>query len=102
MSSREDGASWSLASATSGNHWPSRKVVEVSLLALEHCLHGRRRMEHLRSRAGATGGKRAQIEWPQERLEQAVAADCDRLPIGAHGKEGVDGSSPSEGFRKVL
>jgi hypothetical protein len=60
-------------------------------------------MEHLWSRAGATGGKRAQIEWPQERLEQAktVAVGCDRLPIGAHGKEGVDGSSPSEGFPKV-
>jgi len=25
------------------------------------------------------------------------AAGCDHLPIGAHGKEGVDGSSPSEG-----
>jgi hypothetical protein len=24
------------------------------------------------------------------------------LPIGAHGKEGVDGSSPSEGFAKSL
>jgi hypothetical protein len=58
-------------------------------------------MEHLWSRAGATGGKRAQIEWPQERLEQAkpVAVGCDRLPIGAHGKEGVNGSSPLEGFR---
>jgi hypothetical protein len=25
---------------------------------------------------------------------------CDQLPIGAHGKEGVDGSSPSEGSTK--
>ena len=35
-----------------------------------------------------------------ERLKQAqtVAMGCDRLPIAAHGKEGVDGSSPSEGF----
>jgi hypothetical protein len=34
-----------------------------------------------------------------KRLRQAntVAAGCDRLPRG--GKEGVDGSSPSEGFR---
>ena len=24
---------------------------------------------------------------------------CHQLPIGAHGKEGVDGSSPSEGLR---
>jgi len=37
------------------------------------------------------------------RLKQAktVAAGCDQLPIGAHGKEGVDGSSPSEGFAKA-
>ena len=32
---------------------------------------------------------------------QTVAADCDRLPLGAHGKEGVDGSSPSEGSAKA-
>ena len=39
----------------------------------------------------------------RKRLNQAetVATGCDRLPIGAHGKEGVDGSSPSEGFRLV-
>ncbi len=37
----------------------------------------------------------------RKRLNQAetVAVGCDQLPIGAHGKEGVDGSSPSEGFR---
>ena len=28
---------------------------------------------------------------------QSVATGCDQLPIAAHGKEGVDGSSPSEG-----
>jgi hypothetical protein len=33
---------------------------------------------------------------------KTVAVGCDRLPIGAHGKEGVDGSSPSEGFAKFL
>jgi len=27
---------------------------------------------------------------------------CDRLPEAFHGKEGVDGSSPSEGSAKVL
>jgi hypothetical protein len=39
---------------------------------------------------------------PRKRLEQAktVATGCDQLPIGAHGKEGVDGSSPSEGSQK--
>jgi hypothetical protein len=39
----------------------------------------------------------------RKRLKQAktVAESCDRLPKGAHGKEGVDGSSPSEGFGKA-
>ena len=37
-----------------------------------------------------------------ERPRQAklVAGGCDELRIGAHGKEGVDGSSPSEGSAK--
>ncbi len=37
---------------------------------------------------------------PRKWLNQAktVAVGCDGLPIGAHGKEGGDGSSPSEGF----
>jgi hypothetical protein len=40
---------------------------------------------------------------PQEPRKQAkaVAVGCDRLPGGAHGKEGVDGSSPSEGSAKA-
>ena len=40
---------------------------------------------------------------PRKRLNQAktVAAGCDQLPFEAHGKEGVDGSSPSEGFAKA-
>jgi hypothetical protein len=33
---------------------------------------------------------------------KTVAVDCDRLPEMFHGKEGVDGSSPSEGFEKSL
>src|SRR6266508_6371999 len=39
----------------------------------------------------------------RKRLGQAktVAVGCDQLPIGAHGKEGVDGSSPSEGSAKA-
>jgi hypothetical protein len=32
---------------------------------------------------------------------KTVAVGCDRLPIGSHGKEGVDGSSPSEGSAKM-
>jgi hypothetical protein len=31
---------------------------------------------------------------------KTVAMGCYRLPIGAHGKEAFDGSSPSEGFTK--
>jgi hypothetical protein len=39
-----------------------------------------------------------------KRLEHAktVAVDCDRLLRKRHGKEGVDGSSPSEGSAKAL
>ena len=58
-------------------------------------------LEHLWSPAGATGGNRWQIGHPRKQLKQA-----DRQPMathgnrfGAHGKEGVDGSSPSEGFK---
>ena len=36
----------------------------------------------------------------RRRQAETVAVGCDQLPIGAHGKEGVDGSSPSEGFTK--
>jgi hypothetical protein len=59
-------------------------------------------MEHLWSPAGATGGNQWQIQSTPRRLKQAK-----RQPVathgngfGAHGKEGVDGSSPSEGFTK--
>jgi hypothetical protein len=57
-------------------------------------------MEPLWSPAVATRGNRWQMGRPQERLKQAktVAVGCDRLPETFHGKEGVDGSSPSEGF----
>jgi hypothetical protein len=39
---------------------------------------------------------------PQKRLRQAktVAVGCNQLPESFHGKEGVDGSSPSEGSSK--
>jgi hypothetical protein len=57
-------------------------------------------MEHLWSRAVATGGNRWQMGLPRKRLEQAktVAMGCDQLPGPQNGKEGVDGSSPSEGL----
>src|SRR3989442_11440448 len=61
-------------------------------------------MEHLWSPAGATGGTRWQMGRARKPLKQA-----DPQPVathgtgfGAHGKEGVDGSSPSEGFNDSL
>lgn len=49
-------------------------------------------MERLWSRAVATADNRSQIDAPEKRLKNAktVAMGCDRLPIAAHGKEGVD------------
>ena len=47
------------------------------------------------SLANGTGSKTAQTG-------ETVALGCDRLPASFHGKEGVDGSSPSEGFAKPL
>jgi hypothetical protein len=50
--------------------------------------YGRKRMEHLWSRAVAIGGNRWQMGRPREPLEQAkaIAVGCDQLPIWAHGK----------------
>jgi hypothetical protein len=61
-------------------------------------------MEPLWSPVVATGGNRPQIDGAQKPRKQAktVAVGCHRLPIGAHGKEGVDGSSPSEGSENQL
>ena len=60
-------------------------------------------MEHLWSQAGATSGNRSQMGHPQKRLKEG-----DRQPMAthgnrfaAHGKEGVDGSSPSEGLKSL-
>ena len=41
---------------------------------------------------------------PKKRLKRAktFAVGCDQLRPGPHGKEGVDGSSPSEGLKKSL
>src|SRR5207248_10182391 len=62
-----------------------------------------RTMEPLWSPVVATGGNQRQIGSAQKRREQAktVAGGCDRSPKAAHGKEGVDGSSPSEGSAKA-
>jgi hypothetical protein len=60
-------------------------------------------MKPLWSPAVATGGNRSQIDPPQKPRNQAktIALGCEWLPIAAHGKEGVDGSSPSEGSAKA-
>jgi hypothetical protein len=59
-----------------------------------------RRMEPLWCPAVAIGGNQWQMDREAQPLKQAktVAVGCDRLPESFHGKEGVDGSSPSEGF----
>ena len=50
----------------------------------------------------ATGRNRPQIRSARKPRKQAkiVATGCDQLPKAFHGKEGVDGSSPSEGLPK--
>ena len=52
------------------------------------------------SRADANGGNRSQGELHRERLKQAISklSAARRNGPGIDGKEGVDGSSPSEGF----
>jgi hypothetical protein len=49
--------------------------------------------------SGATGSNQWQMERQRKPRNQAktVAVGCHRLPEIFHGKEGVDGSSPSEG-----
>jgi hypothetical protein len=61
-------------------------------------------MERLWSPAGATSGNHRQFGWPPKPRKQAksVAMVCDWLPRASNGKEGVDGSSPSEGSAKSL
>ena len=51
----------------------------------------------------ATGGNQGQIGRPLKPQKQAksVATGCHRLPEKFHGKEGVSGSSPEEGFQKT-
>jgi hypothetical protein len=57
-------------------------------------------MEPLWSPVVATGGNQLRIGSALKPRKQAttVAVGCDQLPRRAHGKEGVSGSSPEEGF----
>ncbi len=68
-----------------------------------HCRIERVIVEHLWSRAGANGGNGSQGDRRRDRLQQAnpqPSAACGNGP-GLDGKEGVDGSSPSEGSAKA-
>src|SRR5438874_9428730 len=60
-------------------------------------------MEPLWSPVVATRGNQRQLDRPSKSQKQAktVAVGCHRLPETFHGKEGVDGSSPSEGSAKA-
>jgi hypothetical protein len=62
------------------------------------------RLDRLWKSEGAPGRKRFERLRPQNRLNKRrlAAAGCRPLPPNSHGKEGVDGSSPSEGFAKFL
>jgi len=68
----------------------------------QRCRNRLQRMEPLWSPVVATGGNQSQLGSMLAPQKQAktFAAGCARSLIGAHGKEGVDGSSPSEGSAK--
>ena len=72
----------------------------MSVPVSEEDSEGARAVEPLWSPVVATGGNQPQIDEARKPRKQAksVAAGCDRLRSAVHGKEGVDGSSPSEGF----
>jgi hypothetical protein len=67
------------------------------------CLNCLQWMEPLWSPVVATGGNRAQMKPPPKPRNQAktVAVRCDQLPETFHGKEGVSGSSPEEGLKRL-
>lgn len=71
--------------------------------ALHRCSQvGQLSMEPLWSPVVVTGGNGSQVGLADKGPRQAkrAAAGCDRLPLRAHGKQGVDGSSPPEGLKK--
>src|SRR5947208_12887282 len=60
-------------------------------------------MERLWKNEGATRRKRFDRFKPRNRLNKPnlFATGCHRLPPKSHGKEGVDGSSPSESLHEA-
>jgi hypothetical protein len=92
-SARSFGASVALANA------PTDADVQLR----RRSQHRQLNVEPLWSPAAATRGNRWQTARPLKRPRRAktVAVGCDRLPESFHGKEGVGGSSPPEGFAKA-
>src|SRR5919204_1743538 len=81
---------------------PNFGAVRVTAANRKPLLSGKR-MERLWKNEGATRRKRFDRFKPRNRLDKPnlVATGCHRLPPKSHGKEGVDGSSPSEGSGKA-
>ena len=80
-----------------------RTRYEPSSSTVEGSTRAEPRMEPLWSPVVATGGNQPQIDRPSKSQKQAksVATGCHRLRATFHGKEGFDGSSPSEGSAKA-
>jgi hypothetical protein len=83
------------------------QIEKVSTLRISddvRCLDGLQKMEPLWSPVVANSGNQSQIgrgrNWRKH--AETVAVGCNQLRPGLDGKEGVDGSSPSEGFVKCL
>jgi len=89
------GSSWSARPGTSGRARTSGASVSAVLNSCPPPApvvnKDKRRMEPLWSPVVATGGNRRQIDRARKRPKHAKTVD---------GKEGVDGSSPSEGFEE--
>src|SRR6266516_6924565 len=87
---------------------PHRDLLELHGLERPACSNtlvprGSHHISSLWSPVVATGGNQRQIDRRLKPQKQAksVATSCHRLRAASHGKEGVDGSNPSEGFAKA-
>jgi hypothetical protein len=57
-------------------------------------------VEPSRGNQRQSAASRAAAEWAKKKAESLVLG-CRALPEPSNGKEGVDGSSPSEGFAEL-
>jgi hypothetical protein len=94
LSSNDALSTWKVVTRSVGDSSAPKSVFSSRICAASK--------ERLWSLAGATSGNRRQMLTPRKRPKQAktVAVGCDRWPLNLDGKEGVDGSSPSEGSTK--